>query len=145
MAICLRSVHSLHSSVPLHFVSLHFTTLLHSVHFSHLSNAHKRNSFSLSKNPFASFRYGIWLIQASTQLLCERIYKSKQTHLYQLKRLYFTPCNSFLSFSRFTCLSLRTFEIGIVYFFLRLVYPILRSNTTMEFLLMKMKSEKKIS
>ncbi len=142
--MCLRSVHSLHSFVPLHFVALHFTSLLHSVHFTHLSTAHKRSSFSLSKNPITQFRFGIWLMQASTRLLRQRIYKSHPTHLHQLKRLHFTQPNSFLSFSRFTCLCLRTDESGMLYFFLRLVYPILRSNTTMEFLLIKMKSGKEI-
>ena len=139
IALCLRSVHSLHSFVrhSFRFIAsccrrtlLRFSasSLLHSVHFTHLSTPHKRSSLLLSPNTYALFRSGIWLIVVNTQLLYGVIYKSNPTHLHQLKRLHFTLCNSAHSFSRFPCLCHRTYESGMLYFFLRLVYPIQRTT-----------------
>ena len=70
---CGRFIHFIHSfvirSVTLRIAPFHFTTssLLHSVHFTHLSTAHKSSSISQSKNPPAMFRSAIRLLQALTQ------------------------------------------------------------------------------
>lgn len=127
--MCLRSVHSLQSFVrhpfryiSLLYISLHYflTTSFRSFYPPQHRTQEKLFLSFKECNHSVSFRHSV---DASNRTVnAHRI-------LHQHERLHFTHRNSFLSFSRFPCLCLRTIESSMLYFFLRLVYPILRTNT----------------
>ena len=127
--MCLRSVHSLHSFVrhpfryiSLLFISLHYflTTSFRSFHPPQHRTQEKLFLSFKECNHTVSFRHSV---DASNRTV------NAHRNLHQHEQLHFTHRNSFLSFSRFPCLCLRTIESSMLYFFLRLVYPILRTNT----------------
>ena len=102
--MCLRSVHSLHSFVrhPFRYISLHYISLHYFLSTS-LSSFHPPQPRTQEKlflsfkecNHTVSFRHSV---DASNRTV------NSNRNLHQHERLHYTLRNSFLSFSRFTCL-----------------------------------------